>query len=222
MNKTNPRTYVIALLITVAIFGTAFFIGDRISGVRITQLQGIQDQIAIDILSLETQFDLLSQVSCEDLAESPLLSRELGSLGDRLQSTESRLGTNDTEVLRLKEQYSLLQIKDNLLLSRVAEQCDTGITPVLYFYANDCEDCTRAGYALTKLRNDYPALRVYSFDYDLDLPALKTLIAIHDVTREELPTFIIDGVSSNGFSTLDELTERLPESLTATTTIETN
>lgn len=218
MNRTSPRTYVIALLITLAIFGTALFVGDRISGVRISQLQGIQDQIAIDILSIETQFELLSQVSCEDLAESPLLSRELGSLGDRLQATELKLGANNEEVLQLKEQYSLLQIKDNLLLSRVAEQCDTGITPVLYFYTNDCEDCTRAGYALTKLRSDLPGLRVYSFDYDLDLPALKTLTAIHNVTREELPAFIIDGERSTGFTTLDDLTERLPESVTATST----
>lgn len=218
MNRTSPRTYVIALLITLTIFGTALFVGDRISGVRISQLQGIQDQIAIDILSIETQFELLSQVSCEDLAESPLLSRELGSLGDRLQATEIRLGANNAEVLQLREQYSLLQIKDNLLLSRVAEQCDTGITPVLYFYTNDCEDCTRAGYALTKLRKDLSGLRVYSFDYDLDLPALKTLIAIHNVTREELPAFIIDGERSTGFTTLDDLTERLPESITATST----
>jgi len=220
MNRTSPRTYVIALLITVAIFGTALFVGNKISGIRISQLQSIQDQIAIDILSLETQFELLSQVSCEDLADTPLLSRELGSLGDRLQTTELRLGTNDAEVVQLKEQYSLLQIKDNLLLTRVAEQCDTGITPILYFYTNDCEDCTRAGYALTKLRKDLPGLRVYSFDYDLDLPALKTLIAIHDVLREDLPTFIIDGESSTGFTTLDELTQRLPEFVTATSTEE--
>ncbi|XKT75463.1 MAG: thioredoxin family protein [Patescibacteria group bacterium UBA2103] len=218
MNTTNPKTYVIALVITVIIFVTAFFVGDRISGIRISQLQGIQDRIAIDILSLETQFDLLSQVSCETLKDSPLLSRELGSLGDRLQTTEIRLGADNEEVLQLKEQYSLLQIKDNLLLSRVSETCDTGITPVLYFYANDCEDCTRAGYALTKLRKDIPALRVYSFDYDLDLPALRTLTAIHNIQKEELPVFIIDGEKTNGFSTLDELTERLPEILTATST----
>ena len=89
---------------------------------------------------------------------------------------------------------------------------------MLYFYANDCEDCTRAGYALTKLRSDLPGLRVYSFDYDLELPALKTLIAIHNVTRENLPAFVIDGEYSNGFTTLDELTARLPETLFATTT----
>lgn len=220
MNTTNPKTYVIALVITLIIFSTAFFVGDRISGIRISQLQGIQDQIAIDILSLETQFELLSQVSCEDLKNSPLLSRELGSLGDRLQTTEIRLGADNDEVLQLKEQYSLLQIKDNLLLSRVSETCDTGITPVLYFYANDCEDCTRAGYALTKLRKDVPQLRVYSFDFDLDLPALKTLIAIHEITKEELPVFIIDGEKTTGFSTLDELTERLPEILTTATSTE--
>ena len=220
MNVTNPRTYIIALFITVAIFATALFIGDRISGIRITQLQGIQDRIAIDILSLETQFELLAQVSCEDLSSSPLLSRELGTLGDRLQQTEARLGADNEEVLQLKEHYSLLQIKDNLLLSRVSETCDTGITPVLYFYANDCSDCTRAGYALTRLRNEIPGLRVYSFDVDLDLPALTTLTTIHTISREKLPAFIIDGEKSTGFSTLEDLTNRLPESITATSTVQ--
>lgn len=221
MNTTNPRTYVIALVITIIIFGTAFFIGDRLAGIRVTQLKSIQEQIAIDILSLETQFELLAQVSCEDISESPLLSRELGTLGDRLQITEARVGGDNEEVRRLKEQYSLLQIKDNLLLSRISQQCDTGIVPVMYFYSNDCEDCTRAGYALTKLRRDLPGLRVYSFDYDLELPALKTLTAIHNITREELPVFIIDGEKTTGFSSLEELTNRLPESLTATSTEET-
>lgn len=217
----NIPTYLIALIITVAVFATALLITNQISKVRVSQLQGIEEKIATDILSLETQFDLLAQVSCEDIAESPLLSRELALLGDRLQATEGRLGADNEEVIQLKKQYSLLQIKDQLLLDRITEQCsEVAAVPVLYFYANDCSDCTRAGYALTKLRNDYEDLRVYSFDYDLDLGALQTLIAIHNITREDLPAFIIDGEYSNGFSTLDDLTSRLPVSLTATSTPE--
>lgn len=215
----NTPTYIIAFVITVAIFGTALFATNQISAMRITQLEGIEEKIAIDILSLETQFDLLAEVSCEDISESPLLSRELATLGDRLATTEARLGTDNPEVLQLKRQYSLLQIKDQLLLSRITDQCaDITSVPILYFYANDCSECTRAGYALSVLREEYPDLRVYSFDYDLDLSALRTLTTIYDIKRDQLPAFIINGETSSGFSTLDELTQRLPASITATTT----
>src|ERR1035437_10255448 len=36
---------------------------------------------------------------------------------------------------------------------------------------------------LIKLREDYPQLRVYSFDYNLDLSAIQTLISINKVDK---------------------------------------
>lgn len=222
MDSRNISTYLIALGITGLVFATAVFATNTLANLRIAQLEGIEERIAIDILSLETQFELLAQISCEDLTDRPLLSRELATLGDRLAVTEARIGTDKPEVIRLKKQYSLLQIKDHLLYSRISEQCDLDIVPILYFYANDCTACTRAGYALSVLREEYPQLHVYSFDYDLDLAALQTLATIHGVDRNELPAFVINDVYTSGFSTLEELSLRLPEHLrTATTTVET-
>lgn len=221
MNKISFRTYIVALVITALVFATALFITNRISVLRVSQLSSIQEKIATDILSLETQFALLEQVSCEDLAKNPLFSRELGSLGDRLQSTEAKLGTTNPKVIALKKQYTLLQIKDQLLLKRVGEQCKTKTTPILYFYSNDCDSCTRAGYALSLLREKYPDLRVYSFDYDLPLPALQTLTSIYDIQRNDLPVFIIDGKRTNGFTTFANLTNELPEKILSATSTET-
>lgn len=215
------KNALVALAITVVIIGTVLYAVNYLNEQRVAELRAIEDQLATDTLSIETQFALLEEAPCEGLPEDNVLSGELGSLGDRLAFAEERLGATDPEVLRLKERYTLLQIRDYLLTKRLAETCDINPTLALYFYSNagDCADCDRAGYALSYLRQTYPALRVYSFDYHLDLPALKTLIAVERI-REELPAFVIGNENYYGFTSLEEFQELFPDSLleSATTT----
>jgi glutaredoxin len=194
---------------------------------RIEELNAIEEQISTDTLSLETQFALLAEAPCEDIQEGNILSDELGGLGDRLSFAEERLSANDPEVIRLKERYTLLQIRDYLLGKRLREACDLESVVALYFYSNegDCPDCDRAGYALSYLRQTYPALRVYSFDYHLDLGALRTLIAVEKID-DTLPAFVIDGKQTYGFTDLEALEGAFPKAMflsassTASTTSE--
>jgi hypothetical protein len=213
------KNALIALAITLAIIGTIFFAIESLNRERVKELQSIEDQLATDTLSIETQFALLEEAPCEDVPQGTLLSSELGDLGDRLSFAEEHAGTNDPEVLRLKERYTLLQIRDYLLTKRLADTCD--ITPViaLYFYSNegDCADCDKAGYALSYLRQTYPALRVYSFDYHLNLGALRTFVSVEKV-EPKFPAFVVNGTRSYGFTTLEEFEKLFPKSLFATTT----
>ena len=209
------KNALIALAITVVIIGTVLYAVNYLNQQRLMELRAIEDQLATDTLSIETQFALLEEAPCEGLPEDNILSGELGSLGDRLIFAEERLGANDPEVLRLKERYTLLQIRDYLLTKRLAETCDINPTLALYFYSNvpgECADCDRAGYALSYLRQTYPALRVYSFDYHLDLPALKTLIAVEKI-KEQFPAFVIENENYYGFTSLEEFEELFPEEM---------
>jgi hypothetical protein len=207
----------------VAIFGTVLYGSSYLEERRIAELRSIQDQISIDTLSLDTQFSLLESAPCENIAEGSELSSEVNDLGARLAATEGRLGSDDPQVLQLKEQYSLLEIRDYLITKQLSAACGTKPPmTVLYFYSNagDCEECDKAGYALSYLHDTYPSLKVYSFDYHLDLGALKTLIAI-DKVGPDLPAFLIGGKASYGFSTLEDLESRFPEGALATTTATT-
>ena len=98
-------------------------------------------------------------------------------------------------------------------MQQVAQKCALKPVFVLYFYSNvkgECGDCRRAGDVLTYLRNEYPGLRVYSFDYNLDLGALRTLIAINNVKRE-FPAFAIRGHSPvYGFRNVDDMQKLIP------------
>ena len=151
----DTKKYIFTFVITSAIFATAFFTSTFFSNKRIESVKSIQDNIAIDILSSETQFSLLGEVPCSNVGESSL-SPELSTLGDKLSRTEADRGTEDKDVIYLKKYYSLLQIKDYLLSKKLANKCGIAKKPIfiIYFYSNqgDCPDCEKEGYVLTRLR----------------------------------------------------------------------
>lgn len=219
----TQRNAVLALAITVLLFGTVLYAVNYLNRQRVAELANIEDKIALDTLSLETQFDLLAEAPCKEVSEGSVLSGELNDLADRLSYAEERLGSDNEEVLKLKRQYTLLEIKDYLLMKRLAKDC-RNLKPVfvLYFYSNegDCPGCREAGYALSYLRQTYPGLRVYSFDYNLNLGALKTLRAILGI-KEPLPAYVINGKNFSGLTSLKDLEAKLPLTLLATSTATT-
>lgn len=206
------KRYMFAFLITGAIFATAILISDYFGQKRINEIKNIESRISVDILASETQFSLLSELSCKQIS-SDLLSKELAALGDKLSFMEESRGSNDEEVLTLKKYYSMLQIKDFILMRKIKERCGGKTLSLIYFYTNNptasCSDCEKEGFVLTKLREDYPELRVYSFDYNLDLSALQTLITIYKI-EDKQPALLIDDRTYYGFKSISEIKEILP------------
>lgn len=215
----TARNALIALAITLALVATVFYTIRYLNNARVADLNSIENQISIDTLSLNTQFSLLETAPCGSTASSTDLTGELSDLGDRLSYAESQLGSGNQQVVQLKEQYSLLEIQDYLITKQLAAACGTKPVTVLYFYSNagDCADCPAAGYALSYLRDAYPSLRVYSFDYNLDLGALKTLIGLQGI-KDTLPAFVINSKSSYGFTDLATLEKQFPKGALATST----
>lgn len=213
------RNVLIALLITVALMGTVAYAVNYLNKARLADLSAIEDQLSIDTLSLDTQFSLLESAPCDAAASSSALIGKLTDLGDRLSYAESQLGTANPQVVQLKQQYSLLEIRDYLATKQIAAACGTHPVTVLYFYSNagDCADCDKAGYTLSYLHDTYPNVRVYSFDYNLDLGALQTLISLNKV-KDQLPAFIVNGKKFYGFTSLADLETHFPKGALSTTT----
>ncbi len=205
-------SYVVAFLITAFIFATALYASNYFNNRRVVDIQATQDKISIDILSLETQFDLLAEHSCRDISENSVLSTEIQPLAQRLSYLESQSQVNEDELMGLKRYYTLLQIKDLLLMQKVADKCKLKPVFILYFYSNagDCKNCEQQGYVLTGLAQKYPTLRIYSFDYNLTNPALRTLVDINNI-RNEMPALVINNEVYYGLHTMDDIEQVLPE-----------
>ncbi|MCX6701816.1 MAG: hypothetical protein NTX96_01310 [Candidatus Zambryskibacteria bacterium] len=208
--KINSKKYLYSFLITVIIFSTAIFLSNYFGQKKLDEIRNIQDKISIDILSSETQFSLLEESLCKDLGTGTL-STELANLENKLAYTENERGVNDPEVQTLKQYYSLLEIKDYLLMNKISDKCKKTPLSIIYFYSNnDCGDCEKEGYVLTRLRETYPELRIYSFDYNLNISAVKTLISINKV-ENKLPALIIKDKIYYGFQSIEDLEKAVPE-----------
>ncbi len=201
--------YIITFVITAGIFITVFYVTKIVNEQKLSEIKSIQDKIAVDLLSSETQFSLLKRSTCTQDGNS-LLAPEIGTLGERLAFMENQLGTDNADVVGLKKYYSLLQMKDYLLGLELSQKCSFKPIYILYFYKNKCTDCEKQGYALTALREKYPELRVYSFDADLDLSAISTLETIYKVS-EDLPALVINEKLYTGFQSIETIEKLIPE-----------
>lgn len=211
-NPIDWKKYFIVFVITVGLFVTAFYLSNYFGSKKIGELKLIQDKIAIDILSSETQFSLLSELSCKNISNS-VLSGELGELGRKLEWGQDNLGTTE-EVSYLKKYYSLLEIKDYLLTKKIASRCGVKSAFILYFYttAENCSECQKQGVVLSTLRDKYPELKVYSFDYSIDLSAVKSMLEIFKIKDTLLPALVVDDDVLTGFQGLEGLETRLKDS----------
>ena len=211
-DKLDWKKYLIVFFITAGLFVTASYVSNYFGDRKINELKSIQDNIAINILSSETQFSLLQESSCKNVSGS-VLSGELGDLGNKLQWEEQNSGATE-EVDYLRKYYSLLQIKDYLLMKKISTSCKVKSAFILYFYttAENCSLCEKESLVLTSLREKYPELRVYSFDYSIDLSAVKALLQIYKIKDTELPALVLDDELLTGFHSIEELESRIKES----------
>ncbi len=225
--KLDYSRYIVSLIITIAIFSTAFYMSNYFSDKKINNIKSIQESIAVDILSNETQF-LLKEVSCSSESFNATAG-QLNELGEKVTYTENQLGSTDGSVIYLKKYYSLLEIKDYLLSKRVAEKCSVTQQPIfmIYMYTNNtsaCSDCSKQAAILARLRDIYPDLRIYTFDYDLELAPIDTLKKIYKIENNKESTFpilVIEDKPYYGLKSIEDLKKLLPDRLKEATSTDT-
>jgi thiol-disulfide isomerase/thioredoxin len=209
----DKKKYLITFVITAIIFSAMLYINSILDQKRVVDVKGVQDQISLDLLSSETQFNLLREASCENIGSSTVLSTELNSLAKKLSYLESNdTGKPNPELIYLKKYYSLLEIKDFILMKQINQKCASKPISILYFYGNksDCADCEKMSYVLTELREEYPELRIYSFDTNLNLSAIDTLKSVYHIDPIALPALVYNENTYAGFKSIDNMKEIIP------------
>ena len=204
--------YVMTFIITSLIFGIALYVNNLLDNSRISDLRSIQDTISLNILSSETQYDLLRETSCKNVNDS-ILSTELNNLERKLSYLEpSDTGESNDEFNYIKKYYELLQIKDFSLMQRLSEKCGLKPISILYFYGSkaDCPECEKTSTVLNHLRNEYPNVRIYSFDRRLSVSAVDTLAKIYKVDGG-YPVLVINENTYKGFLSVEKMKDILPE-----------
>lgn len=210
-HDTGWSKYLVVFLITIGIFVTVFYISNVLTNRKLAELNTIQNNISVDLLSAETQYSLLGELDCSQVT-STVLSDQLNDLSKKIEYLENSSGKSE-ELTQLEKQYSLLEIKDYLLMKEITNRCGQKSVFILYFYttSDNCSECVKQGYVLTDLRQKYPALRVYSFDYGLNLSAVETLIKIYGIKDTVLPALVSDRQVYTGFHSVEDIEKLIPK-----------
>ena len=195
--------YFLALVMTAAIFFIGVYIGNYSDRVKIASVSDLENSIRADVIGTELQYMLAKDNLCS--LELKSYVEDISRVGSRLTAIESQLGVENRDVLSLKEYYHLLELRHFLLMEEARQSCNKNYTLVLYFYSNagDCEDCEQQGYLLSYVSKKYQTFNTYSFDVNIDNPALRALKQKYNITS--VPSLVINGVTRTGFQDKEAL-----------------
>ena len=203
--------YIAVFLVTVLIFFCAFLVSNYFNGQKLKNLENIYQKIATNILSTETKYSLLRVATCEDVTSNDAfeneLTQELADMAKRVKYMESQLGEKNENVILLKTQYSLLQIKDYLLVRELGTRCNQKQAVILYFHSLDCTSCREQSLVLDEISNRYPKVRIYWIDSDLETPAVKSMNSIFNI--KNTPSLVINGKTYSGLKVITDLEDIL-------------
>lgn len=205
--KINYWNFGIALIAASILFFGGLFLGNQLTSLQVQGIKSIQEDLKTSLTSLELRHTLLQKNIC-GLSDFGEFSEELGSLGKKLSNLESRYSKGDSNILKLKEPYFLLEIRHYLLMQEAKERCGTDFDLILYFYSNDqeqCQKCDDQGYVLNYLQDklSYDKVKLYSFDIRSDSPSVRTLIDLYGV--KDAPWMVINDVPYEEFLSLEEI-----------------
>jgi len=197
--------YIAAFGLATLIFLLGIILGNYFVKEKLSAINEMQDSVRLEVMSMELQNTLFQEEPCS----SPIIPLEgkLEDITSKITLMENRLGKDNEQVLEIKKYYSLIEINHYLLMKSKKEQCDLDYSLVLFFYSNkdNVLESEKQGYVLDSLKGKYTSekIKVYSFDQDLDLDIITTLISFYNVTT--VPTMIINGEKLEGFHEKEEV-----------------
>ncbi len=203
------KKYLLVLFLTVGIFVVVFGFVNFVNNKKVSSIDDLQRKITADLIATETLFELLKTAPCSALGKS-VLSSELEEFGRKLDFAQDNQGADDADVIQLKKYYSLLQVKDYLLMQELSQKCDAKIHSLLYFYSSGCDDCQKQGYVLTDFKKRYPETRIYSFDAKLDFSVINTFSSLYNFDGV-YPSLVVEDKVYKGFVDSEKLESLFPE-----------
>jgi len=197
--------YVQTLIIAVSIFVLGFFLGFYISEMRMESMLSRYEDLRLKITGAILQGSVLEGELCKyDVLG--ITGKEKVELGKEVQEMEDTRGKTDEEVLRLREDYSLLSLNQLLLVEKWNKECSKNISVIIFFYSNtkNVTDSDNQGFVLDYIYAKYPdKISTYVFDVDIENPAIDVLMKKYNISV--VPTLVINENVYAGFQTREKV-----------------
>ena len=197
MRELKARRYIIAFVLTIAIFSIGILLGVIVSTQRETAISKANAMQKLDYDSLQLQYLFLTASTLDKNCNAMLsaLEHSTSQLESSREKLESYIDENDFwDYDALKKDYMLAEIRYWLFAKKANEICKRNNAAVLYFYSNEedsCRDCNAQGLILTYLKEIFgDKLLIFSIDGDYSEQMIGILRGNYNVT--EYPTIVIN------------------------------
>ncbi|MDD5317545.1 MAG: hypothetical protein PHF51_02310 [Candidatus ainarchaeum sp.] len=203
------RLYFFAFVISLLVFVVGVVLGWQWGYSAVTQMGAELDSLN----SQNAEMDLVSLMENQSFA-CPVYESEFSRLfqaaqdyGDKLAEMERRKGKLDPEVMRLKEDYAAMQLRNYLLQQKMDSKCGSRHNVILYFYSN--ENYSQAADEGIQIGEVARGFGVYTYHFDVNAagPVVAGLKAGYGVRAT--PTLIINGEKFEGFMDAAALAQAL-------------
>jgi hypothetical protein len=206
--KISKASFFALFCFVILIFLIGMMVGDWLASLKSQQLIQNQQKLSLELTGLELKDKLIGQKDICSLTWSDIWQEKV-ELGTRLNSLELRYGKENQDVLNQKEIYELLEIRTMLLINEINEKCNQSFITIMFFYTNKKNDpfgrweaCEDQGYVLTQLGRELNNTYVFSFDININNPAIDMIRSIYQINS--VPTLVIKDQAVS-YRTLEEL-----------------
>lgn len=169
--------YLYALLITITIFFSVFFIVQAINNLEFQRITILQEKVFYDFYKTQLDYTFFNNQSC-DKVYLEKLGESIDFHGMIIDDLENKFGKSDEKVKSQKKYYSLLELSHFSLLKQLDETCGLDYNFILFFYSNDegyIDKSKEIGDILNYVKREVPSTMIYSFDFNLDDPLINNL-----------------------------------------------
>jgi hypothetical protein len=209
MRDMKRRRYILAFIITAALFSLGFFFGFVMDLKRVDYFDKANSEQKLNIQSLQLQYELLKGDAVQDRcgAFKFLFDKYIIELEDnraRLDSYSKQSDVITADFETLKREYILSQINFWYISRNFRSSCpnSSDFITIMYFFSNNqkCPDCGAQGTVLDYYKSVLKQnLLIFSFDETFadKEPLIKMLEQIYDV--KDYPTIVINNRAYPGF-----------------------
>jgi DNA-directed RNA polymerase len=207
MNREISKgKYLLAAIITLAIFLLGMLLGLVVEGKRVVYMQSFANQQKLEFGSLQLQYQYITELGQEKNCPAVLATFEtymetLVKAQNRLEDYEKDAKLDRNEFRLIKQDYTQAELNFWLLSKKVKEICKKDVVGILYFYSADtlCADCEKQSFVLSYLKDIFKdKLLVFAIDETLDIePMVGILKETYNIT--EYPSLVIEDKAFSGF-----------------------
>ena len=232
MLKNKKYPYTRKVLWLSLIFAVIIYVLGIISGIfannvfenkfsgDIDQIKNMIDESSVDIKSLQLQdfylnhFEEGEACSLIDIYINDMYNRinqYWRILPKRLEEYESTHMVNE-EYRSLKREYIRLSLRMWLITRNNYERCNNKeITPILYFYTNNCSDCVDQGKIFDDFKKSMSeqnrSVLIFPVDFNFDDDTVYMLKRHYNIST--VPSIIVNGMILEGVTPADDIKEAI-------------